>query len=109
MQLASFFAQRAGVDPSRLAMSNQQLEAIVNERVSQALMQAEVARFEQQKLPHYQQLKPLMGTLLQSGQATSLQDAYTKALQVSPTVASFNAAQRQRAASKRQAVEKFKK
>jgi hypothetical protein len=100
-----FMAQQAGIGPEQLfpgMQSGHQVEAVIAQRVQLALAQAEVQRFEQNAPEHYGLVKSVMGQLLQSGAATTMQDAYKLAIAQHPAVRSIESQRRDRERRERQ-------
>lgn len=100
----------AAVQPNQILAQTQQELAQLKQEIQK---QPEVFRQQQENLAvksqieafaadpknvHYEKLKPLMASLLQSGQAKDLQDAYDKASWVDPDIRSAMNSDQQKAA-----------
>ena len=62
----------------------QNIPAVVREQIQLVRAQEIVSEFEQSPPEHYQDVKPLMKQLLEIGQANDMQDAYDKAVWMTP-------------------------
>ena len=75
------------VQPVQQPVPQQNITELVNAEVEKRFLQQEIDRFaSDQKYQHFETLKPLMGSLLDSGVATGLSDAYDQALRAHPTL-----------------------
>lgn len=109
-------AQQYGVDLSQPnnapAVQPNALLTEINQLKQQIQQQPEVFRQQQESLAiksqidtfaadpknvHYEKLKPVMASLLQSGQAKDMQDAYDKASWADPDIRSANLAEQEKA------------
>lgn len=82
--------ERPQVDPAVLHLSQElnSLKASLQERESQEV-NSELSRFASaQGHEHFEEVRVLMGHLMQTGQADGLQDAYDKAVWATPTIRS---------------------
>ncbi len=95
--IANVVLQRGGISPQESGgPSQQQIEQYVQQRIATALAQTEVQRFEAKAPEHYGLVKGLMQQLLQSGAASTMQDAYRQACQHHPAVQSIEGQRRDR-------------
>lgn len=101
-KLQQEFNQLKGTLEQQQAQQKQRLEA--EERAAFETVQAELAQFAA-KNPHYEAVKLVMASLIESGQAKDPQDAYDKATWAVPEVRAKLVAE-QEAATRKQAAEK---
>lgn len=75
------------VQPVQQPVAQPNIQELVNAEVEKRFLQQEIDRFKADpQYKHFETLKPLMGSLLDSGAATSLSDAYEQALRAHPTL-----------------------
>ena len=75
------------VQPVQQPVAQPNITELVNAEVEKRFLQQEIDRFASDpQYKHFETLKPLMGSLLDSGAATSLSDAYEQALRAHPTL-----------------------
>lgn len=83
------------------------LPTTLRQQTLQQKVSIEVEQFESKPPPHYAKLKPAMASLLESGLATGLQDAYDKAAKLDPSI-STEIALKQKQEEEAQRVEQIK-
>ena len=87
----------------------QDFNQAVNQAVESRFAQQEIAQFESEGHAHFEELKPLMSSLLMNGAANGIRDAYDQALRAHPVHGSQWLAEQQAAQEAQRKAEAQKK